>query len=142
MNVTATTNMTGARQSGFTLLEVMAAFVVFALIFATALQVMSGAMRNTVKSDQYTQAALWAQSRMDLVGIDPPVEDGSWSGEFDDEYSWEITIVPWESESDTYVAEEFLVDLYEVILTVNWGENQGTPKQAKFRTLRSAPVQR
>ena len=42
----------------------MAAFVVFALIFATSLQVMSGAMRNTVKSDQYTQAALWAQSRL------------------------------------------------------------------------------
>ena len=99
-------------------------------------------MRNTVKSDQYTQAALWAQSRMDLVGIDPPIEDGTWSGEFDDDYSWEITIVPWETESETLVAEEFLVDLYEVILTVNWGEREGVPKQAKFRTLRSAPIQR
>ncbi len=129
-----------SRQSGFTLLEVMAAFVVFALVFATSLQVLSGAMRNTSRAEQFTKAALLAQSRMDLVGIDPPVEAGNWSGDFDDEYSWEIDITLWEVESEGSRVEIPTIDLFQVNLTVLWGEAIGQPRQAVFKTLRSAPV--
>lgn len=130
-----------SRQSGFTLLEVMAAFVVFALVFATSLQVLSGAMRNTSRAEQFTKAALLAQSRMDLVGIDPPVEAGNWSGTFDDQYAWEIDIVPFEADIEGSLVEIATIELFQVNLTVLWGEAIGQPRRAVFQTLRSAPVE-
>ena len=130
-----------AGQRGFTLLEVLAAFVVFALLFATTLQIMSASLRNVSQSEQYTQAALWAQTRMDSVGIDPLVEEGRWDGRFNDQYSWELEIVPYQLVDQLSAeVEEFPVDLYRVELAVIWGEDN--PRRARFVTLRSATPQR
>ena len=130
------------RQGGFTLLEVMVAFVIFALVFATTLQILSGSMRNVKRSAEYTQAALWAQSRMDAVGIDPPLESGEYHGEFDDDYSWELEIFPYEFDEDTdFVVEEFPIDLFYVELRVHWGQ-EPRRLQAVFKTLRAAVPQR
>lgn len=128
-------------QRGFTLLEIVVAFVIFGLIFATVLKILSGSLRNTQRSAEYTQAALWAQSRMDTVGIDPPLEDGSYDGEFDDNYRWELDISPYEFNDDSgFNPDEFPVDLFYVELRVYWGGEQ--PRQARFRTLRTAVPQR
>ena len=54
------------RSGGFTLLELLLAFMVFALSFATVLEILSGSMRNTVRARHFTEAALTAQSIMDL----------------------------------------------------------------------------
>ena len=130
------------QQGGFTLLEVMVAFVIFALVFATTLQILSGSMRNIKRSAEYTQAALWAQSRMDAVGIDPPLENGDYQGEFDDDYSWELEIVPYEfDDGSDFVVDEFPVDLFYVELRVQWGQ-EPRRLQAVFKTLRTAVPQR
>ncbi|MEM7706989.1 MAG: prepilin-type N-terminal cleavage/methylation domain-containing protein [Pseudomonadota bacterium] len=125
------------RQRGFTLLEVLAAFVVFALLFTTTLQIMSASMRNVTRSADYSQAALWAQTRMDSVGIDPAIEEGFWDGEFDDNFSWTLEIQPYQVLDELSASlEESPVDLYYVELTVIWGEND--ERRAVFKTLRSA----
>ena len=54
-----------ARSGGFTLLELLLAFMVFALSFATVLEILSGSMRNTVRARHYSEAALTAQSLID-----------------------------------------------------------------------------
>ncbi|MEM9533702.1 MAG: type II secretion system protein [Pseudomonadota bacterium] len=125
------------RQRGFTLLEVLAAFVVFALLFTTTLKIMSASARNVTRSADYSQAALWAQSRMDLVGIDPPIEEGNWEGEFDDEYRWTLDIQAYDvlDELSADLAET-PVDLYYVELQVFWGRD--SQRRAVFKTLRSA----
>ena len=129
-------------QRGFTLLEVLVAFVVFALVFATTLQILSGSLRNVKRSAEYTQAALWAQSRLDAVGIDPPLESGQYQGEFDHDYSWELEIVPYEFNDDSeLVLDEFPIDLFYVELRVNWGQ-EPRRLQAVFKTLRTAVPQR
>lgn len=126
-------------QRGFTLVEVLAAFVVFALLFATMMQLMSGSLGNARRASSHTDAALWAQSRMAAVGIDPPIEEGRWEGEFDEVYSWTIEIAPYAFNDDegTIDFDDFPVDLYHVELTVRW-EHDGRPRQAVFRTLRAA----
>ena len=54
-----------ARQSrGFTLLEVLLAFVVFALSFAVVLEILGGSMRSSLRARDYTEAALIGQSLM------------------------------------------------------------------------------
>lgn len=127
------------QQGGFTLLEILAAFVIFSLSFAAVLQILSSSMRNTVRSAEFTQAALWAQTKLDAVGVDPILEEGTSRGEFDDKYSWELDITPYEVERDGgVISDASALVLYQVDLTLTWGDDQRT-RDAHFRTLRAAP---
>ena len=127
------------QQGGFTLLEILAAFVIFSLSFAAVLQILSSSLRNTVRSAEFTQAALWAQTKLDAVGVDPILEEGTSRGEFDDKYSWELDITPYEVERDGgIVSDASALVLYQVDLTLTWGDDQRT-RDAHFRTLRAAP---
>lgn len=127
------------RQGGFTLLEILAAFVIFSLSFAAVLQILSSSIRNTVRSAEFTQAALWAQTKMDAVGVDPLLEEGTSRGEFDDKFSWELDIAPYDVERDGgVISDASPIVLYQVDLTLTWGDDQRT-RDAHFRTLRAAP---
>lgn len=77
---------------GFSLIEMVAAFLVFAIGIGVLMQVLAGSMRNTRQSSDYTMAALWAQSKLDVVGVGAPIEPGRSSGRFDDTYGWELDI--------------------------------------------------
>ncbi|MDX1568904.1 MAG: prepilin-type N-terminal cleavage/methylation domain-containing protein [Xanthomonadales bacterium] len=136
-----------AGQRGFTLLEILAAFVIFALVFATTLQVLSGSLRNTRQSAEYTEAALRAQSVMDSVGVEPLLEVGTYEGELENGYRWEMEISQYDIQSEptpdgrTYAnLFEVPIDLYEVQLTLTWGDPD-RPRGAVFRTLRSVTAE-
>ena len=81
-----------ARMRGFSLIEMIAAFLVFAIAIGVLMSVLAAAIRNTRMSSDYTMAALWAQSKLDVVGVGEPVEEGHSSGRFDDVYSWDLDI--------------------------------------------------
>ena len=80
------------RSGGFTLLEVLLAFLVFSLSFATVLQILSGSVRNTVRSKQNTEVALIAQSVMDNVGIDIELREGTVVDGEEGDYRWSLEI--------------------------------------------------
>ena len=80
------------RVRGFTLIELIAAFLVFAIAIGLLMQVLSSAMRQVRQSADYTMAALWAQSKLDSVGVGERVEAGRSNGRFDDVYSWDLNI--------------------------------------------------
>jgi general secretion pathway protein I len=124
---------------GFTLIEVMAAFAVFALLFGVVLQVLSTSMTNTRRAGDYTQAALWAQSELDAVGLENMIEPGRTTGRFDDRFSWTLEI------TEELIFDERGLDaldmpiaLYRVVMTVEWGDER--PRQAVFQTLRSVDM--
>lgn len=77
---------------GFSLIEMVAAFLVFAIGMGVLMQILSTSMHTTRQSADYTMAALWAQSKLDTVGIGEHIEAGRSSGRFDDTYSWELDI--------------------------------------------------
>lgn len=130
-----------ARQRGFSLIELVAAFVVFALGFAVLMGILSASIRNTRLAAEYTQAALWAQSQLDVVGIGEKLEPGHKSGRFDDQYRWELDVQKYEPPPDANSApkpEGFQgIDLFRVDLEVLWGERR-SPRSAHFVSLRSA----
>jgi len=110
---------------GFTLIELLLAFLVFALSFATVLEILSGSMRNTVRARHYSEAALTAQSLMDQVGLDIPLESGSGSAGEAGEYTWEINIAEYDGGGNARsmeLAELTGITLLEVDLTISWGE--------------------
>ena len=146
------------RDTGFTLIEILAAFVVFALAFGAVMQALSGSIRNTAQSRGYTQAALMARSKLETLGITEPLEAGSSSGELEEGYRYELEISEYEpppgevsvSGGDGNEREapadrgpganagnvQPNVKLYRVMLTVYWG-NQRRERHAEFSTLRA-----
>ncbi|NND44093.1 MAG: type II secretion system protein [Xanthomonadales bacterium] len=125
---------------GFTLLEVLLAFVVFALSFAVVLEILSGSIRATTRARSYTEAALFAQSLMDMVGTDIPLVEGSVGGDAPGGYRWQIDISSYQPQDaddrSLEIAEVTGTVLYWVDLDLAWGE---TPRErhARFTTVRS-----
>ena len=132
-----------SRQTGFSLIEMVAAFVVFALGFGVLMGILSASIRNTRLAADYTQAALWAQTRLDVVGIGEKLEPGRKSGRFDDQFRWNLEISkydpPPDPNSQTATTPESFqsVALFRVDLEVLWGERR-SPRSAHFVSLRSA----
>ena len=131
----------GRRASGgFTLLEVMLAFVVFALSFATVLEIMAGSMRSVRRASDDTEVALFAQSIIDLVGTEIPVEEGEFSGTGLDRYHWRLGIYLYAaSEEDTHtleLAEMSGIELYQVDLDIDWSTGR-RQRDLHFTTIRS-----
>ena len=138
--------MTGLRrpvpnggQSGFTLLEVLLAFVIFALSFAVVLDILSGSMRSSMRAREYTEAALLGQSLMDLVGNDIPVRENILAGDAPGGYRWEMSITPYQPQFDDdrslELAELSGTVLYWVDLDIAWGDDR-RGRQVHFSTVR------
>ena len=130
--------MHNQRSQGFTLIEVIASFTILAMTFMVVLEILSNSSRNTIKSSEQTKLALLAQSKMDEVGIIIPIEEGSESGEFDDDISWQIDIFPYEAayEGDT-VMDFAPVELFKVQLVIGWVDGVGKNREAVFTTLKA-----
>lgn len=134
-----------AASGGFTLLELLLAFVVFALSFATVLEILSGSMRNTVRARQYTESALIAQSVMDQVGLEIPFEDGFRAvGEVGD-YKWEVNVYAFSDATGDVNAiqlgELTGIELLQIDLGVSWGEPP-RDQVANFSTVRAVLANR
>ena len=139
-----------SRQRGFTLIELVAAFVIFALGFGVLLQILSGCLHTTAQSADYTRASLWAQSLLDTEGVGEALQEGDRSGKFDDKYSWRLRIAEgrpagngadwWAGNTNaqapaiTPVAPN--IDLFQLELVVSWGTYYLT-HNARFVTLRA-----
>ena len=131
----------GRRSSrGFTLLEVMLAFVVFALSFATVLEIMAGSMRSVRRASDDTEVALFAQSIIDLVGTEIPIEEGEFNGTGMDRYQWRLGIYLYASSSEDVhtleLADMSGIELYRVDLDIDWQSGQKR-RDLHFSTIRS-----
>jgi general secretion pathway protein I len=150
---------------GFSLIEMVAAFLVFALGVGVLMQILATSMHSARRSSEYTLAALWAQSLLDTVGVGAPIQPGQSSGDFDENYAWQLNIQqvdPGAVEPAPQVAaagnsnvaqprqtsvanagvgggiQNGQFDLYQVDLTVFWGGRfGGTSHTAVFSTLRT-----
>lgn len=125
--------MSARRQSGFTLLEVMVAFTLFVLVVGLLLETLGLSMRATRVADEVSRAALWAQTRLDAIGVESKLAPGTQTGRFDDTYRYELTIRPHQPTDSpaAATAATIPIELYEVELKVYWRDRVET-----FTTLR------
>ncbi|MBT8069427.1 MAG: prepilin-type N-terminal cleavage/methylation domain-containing protein [Gammaproteobacteria bacterium] len=142
----------GARQSsqGFTLLEVMLAFVIFALSFATVLEIVAGSMRSVRRASDDTEVALFVQSIVDLVGNEIPIEEGQYGGTGMDRYEWQLELTLYAASDDDVseaavntveLAELSGIELYRVDLYIDW-ESGNRQRDMHFSTIRSVLANR
>lgn len=143
--------MPQSRQRGFTLIELVAAFVIFALGFGVLLQILGGCLHTTAQSADYTRASLWAQSLLDVEGVGDALQEGARSGKFDDKYSWQLRIAKVDpaqivqtagrpgntnAKAPTVTQVAPNIELFQLELVVSWGTYYLT-HNARFVTLRA-----
>jgi len=129
--------MLNSKQQGFTLLEILVAFTLLALTFATIMEIISGSAKNTVKATQNTKIAMLAQSKMDELGLFEVLEEGSSQGDFDDATSWSLEITPYDVPYEGDIGQEFTaVELMQVKLIVS-SEIGSKQYEHEFNTLRA-----
>jgi general secretion pathway protein I len=134
---------------GFTLLEVMLAFVIFALSFAVVLEIMAGSMRSVGRAKDDTEVALLAQSLMDLVGTEIPVEEGEYNGTGMERYNWNMGISLYDAGGETdregtgaqELADMSGIELYRVDLFIDW-ETGRRQRDLHFSTIHSVLANR
>jgi len=128
-----------ARETGFTILEVLAAFVVFAVSLAALLQVFSGGLRDAQLADEYARAVIIAQSRLAGFSASEKLEEGSTSGS-EDRYSWTVAATAYDERQENTEADRskdynLRVRLLRVESKVAWRAADGRDRDVRLVTL-------
>ncbi len=122
-----------SQQQGFSLLEVLVAFVILALSLGVLMQIFSTSVRGVMVSEQYSQAVMLAQSKLTEAVKEQALESGSSSGEFNDKYHWQVDLAPYESEEA--LPEVTGIKPFQVVASVRWQE-AGRERVLTLHTLR------
>ena len=130
--------MTNSRQQGFTLIEVLVAFAALALALTLLLGILSGSAREVRYSTDSARAVLHAQSLLDDLGIGQPIVPGRRDGTFENgRYRWDMQV---ELYRDAAIATDLSLNqnkkLYQITLTVQWGEDNNPRQRYQVKSLR------
>jgi general secretion pathway protein I len=123
------------RQGGFTLLEVVVAFAILALSLGILIEIFSRALVTTALSRDYSRALTLAQARLADAGIDIPLEAGSYGGEPEDGFTWQVSIQPYTFGDPSWKPA---FDAFLVTSSVSWGRGAEEPRRVSLSTLRLA----
>jgi len=135
---------------GFTLLEVLLAFVILAAASGLLLGMLSGGLGQVSRARSDTEASLYAQSLLDGVGVLEPIAPDARDGEFGGgRYHYRLQIAevpdpapaPPDSLASTVpVDPATMPKLFRLALDVRWGDRP--TQQLHIATLRArAPTQ-
>ena len=104
------------RQHGFTLIEILATFVLMAIILPAAMKGISLSSKMAGHSKKMVEAAALAETKLTEIIINKDWTGGEQDGDFEDEwpdYSWSLTVEDWEKEES----------MQQVDLSVFWNSS-------------------
>jgi len=132
-----------SRDAGFSLLEVLAAFVILSLFATSLFGLFAGALGNASAADDWSRALLVAQSRLAAAASVQPLTEASEAGTEDDgRIRWETRVAPWDPpEVDPELArisEAMKTRLYRVEVDVRFPGIAGGERSITLATVRLA----
>lgn len=129
--------MRARRQSGFTLIEVIAAFVILSLVLATSFQIFSRGMQRAGDLEDYSRALAVAQSQLALAGVGDNFPEGQTAGESEDRrYHWTVTTTKYEEPAEpgkNAIAQAFY--MARIGVRVTWRSASEQEKHLELSTL-------
>ena len=122
------------KQGGYSLIEVLVAFVILAMALTVLLRIFSGGLRNVDAATDYAQAVVIANAQMNSPGSIEPLQPGETAGEIEERFTWTRTISDFRLETQSTNPERQL-PAYHISVEVQWADGNGTRRVA-FETLR------
>jgi general secretion pathway protein I len=104
---------------GFTLIEVLVALTLFALVGGSLLALVQTGLRTTALGNEYTHAALLARSKLTELQVYTGLRPGIYEGEFDERFRWQLTFTERQEDAEQTLLEQIPMD---VTIAVTWGE--------------------
>lgn len=122
------------RSRGYTLIEVLVAFMILALALSVLLRIFSSGLRNISVSSDYARAVLVAEAQLATAGVTDALMPGEVVGDEGGKFHWTRTIrdyVPFEG----YDRDALLVPAYHITVTVEW-PHAGSTRQIDLSSIR------
>jgi len=122
--------MRSNRRVGFTLIEVISALLILAIVIPAIMEGITVADRAADASRHRTEASGLAQTQLATILSTESWQTGSQSGDFSPDwpaYSWKSDVAAWSGDTEG-------VGLDQIDLTVTWTE-RGKPASLKLTTL-------
>ncbi|MCW2239556.1 type IV pilus modification PilV family protein [Azospirillum canadense] len=126
--------MRGHDEQGFTLLEVLVAFAILALVLGAVLRVLADGLGVASAADRMIAATGVARSRIAEVGTVRPLAAGQWTGATPEGYRWQVAIAPASAPPLPFARGPFVsgpvvsgrarpaLVPYDVVVTVAWND--------------------
>jgi prepilin-type N-terminal cleavage/methylation domain-containing protein len=118
----------GAGERGFTLVEILATFVLIAVILPVVMEGLSLSMKLGSKSKRQIEAGALAETKLTELLLSGDYDDGDQSGEFDTEdinYKWSLEVEDWEEEDS----------MQQLTMTVDWTNGSEINHSVSLTTL-------
>ncbi len=124
------------RVRGFTLIEVVVAFVLLALIMGVGFQIFSTGLARAGTLEERSGALEIARSQLAAAGIEAAFEEGQSQGQTDDgRWRWTTTVTRSDEGVDPQHPLPSPYSLYRVEVKVDWRGGDGRPQSLSLATL-------
>jgi len=104
---------------GFTLLELLVALTLFAVVGGTLLQLFQEGLRTARLAASHTHAVFLARSKLTELQAYDHLRPGTLSGSFDDGYRWQAVLT---ADGDDKTRRRSRLSPIDLRLTISWGE--------------------
>jgi general secretion pathway protein I len=126
---------------GFSLLEVLVAFVILSLVATALFRLFSGALNNASAADDYSRAVLVAESALAAAAATQPLREDTQSGSADDgRIAWTTRVAPYSppgiSPEFEGAAESMPNRLYRIAAEVTFAAPSGGQRTFALATTR------
>lgn len=134
------------RAQGFSLLEVLVAFVVLAVLGTALFRLFGASLNNAHLGDEYSRATLLAATRLADASVEGPLREGTDQGTSDDgRYAWSTKVEPYQppgmTDDQQRTAQQLPVRLWHLTVTVTWPTEVGGVRSLALSTVRMAMKQ-
>lgn len=118
-------NHGGAR--GFTLLEVVVAFVIAALALGVMFRIATDSLQESAISARYEEAVVRAKSHLAMATDAGSLMPGNWSGDDGGGYRWQLEVKPIsQATAEPNGGSQIPIALYDVRVSIIWSEGDHT----------------
>lgn len=121
---------------GFTLLEILAAFIIFGVLGTSLFQLFQSGLQHIDRSANTSHAALLAQSKLTELNTLRKLAVGEYQGQFKNGYRWHLNLTPYTRENQQALPEASL-QAYHATLRITWQPHG----EYTLQTLLAVPVQ-
>ena len=132
------------RERGFSLLEILVAFTLFAVAMGVLMQIFSRGVNGASLADRFAKASMHAESKLAAIGLEDTLKEGTSSGKFDDDYGWQVTIKPYQDPAPKEqmaidFEKQYFAQLYEIETRVTFFTDDRKQRVVTLSTLQIGP---